>query len=243
MGANAVTTVPVYTAGEVLTAADLNITNSGIPVFADSTARTAAFGGTGEKVLAEGQYAYLESDNSTSVYDGSNWVSVGVAPGLVFITGAAFTTATSVSLPNDSFSATYKNYRLLLNITALTSSSNLTARMRASGSDNTTSNYFTTLYGTNSLGSSAALAQAAGSSFNYQSALNNYAFAIDLINPKVAAITHVLGNFSSSDGGGTFARSGAWFFDASTQFDSFTFISSVASSMTGSYRLYGYSES
>jgi hypothetical protein len=38
MGANAVTTVPVYVAGEVLTAADLNITNSGIPVFADSTA-------------------------------------------------------------------------------------------------------------------------------------------------------------------------------------------------------------
>jgi hypothetical protein len=57
MGANAVTTVPVYTAGEVLTAADLNITNSGIPVFADSTARDAAFGGTGEKTLAEGQFA------------------------------------------------------------------------------------------------------------------------------------------------------------------------------------------
>jgi hypothetical protein len=57
MGANAVTTVPVYTAGEILTAADLNITNSGIPVFADSSARDAAFGGAGEKVLAEGQYA------------------------------------------------------------------------------------------------------------------------------------------------------------------------------------------
>jgi hypothetical protein len=36
MGANAVTTVPVYVAGEVLTAADLNITNSGIPVFAST---------------------------------------------------------------------------------------------------------------------------------------------------------------------------------------------------------------
>jgi hypothetical protein len=38
MGANAVTTVPVYVAGEVLTAADLNITNSGIPVFAGTRA-------------------------------------------------------------------------------------------------------------------------------------------------------------------------------------------------------------
>jgi len=54
MGANAVTTVPVYVAGEVLTAADLNITNSGVPVFATTTTRDAAFGGSGEKTLAQG---------------------------------------------------------------------------------------------------------------------------------------------------------------------------------------------
>jgi hypothetical protein len=76
MGANAVTTVPVYTAGEVLTAADMNITNSGIPVFADSTARDAAFGGTGEKVLAEGQFAFLEDSNSTQFYNGAAWQSL-----------------------------------------------------------------------------------------------------------------------------------------------------------------------
>jgi hypothetical protein len=79
MGANAVTTVPVYVAGEVLTAADLNITNSGIPVFADSTARDNSFGGTGEKTLAEGQYAYIEATNTTQVYDGATWVAVGGA--------------------------------------------------------------------------------------------------------------------------------------------------------------------
>jgi hypothetical protein len=77
MGANAVTTVPVYTAGEVLTAADLNITNSGIPVFAGTTERDAAFGGTGEKTLAEGQFAYLESTNAVQYYDGAAWQSVG----------------------------------------------------------------------------------------------------------------------------------------------------------------------
>lgn len=76
MGANATTTVPVYVAGEVLTAADLNITNSGIPVFADSTARDAGFGGTGEKTLAEGQFAYLESDNRVYYYDGAAWLQV-----------------------------------------------------------------------------------------------------------------------------------------------------------------------
>jgi hypothetical protein len=77
MGANAVTTVPVYVAGEVLTAADLNITNSGIPVFAGTTERDAAFGGTGEKTLAEGQFAYLESTNALQYYDSASWVAVG----------------------------------------------------------------------------------------------------------------------------------------------------------------------
>jgi len=60
MGANAQTSVPAFTAGQVLTAAQVTGINTGIPVFASSTERDAAFGGTGEKTLAEGQMAYLE---------------------------------------------------------------------------------------------------------------------------------------------------------------------------------------
>lgn len=75
MGANAVTTVPVYVSGEVLTAADLNITNSGIPVFATTVTRDAAFGGTGEKTLAQGQFAFIEASNQTQFYDGSAWTA------------------------------------------------------------------------------------------------------------------------------------------------------------------------
>jgi hypothetical protein len=77
MGANAVTTVPVYTAGEVLTAADMNITNSGIPVFATTVTRDAAFGGAGEKTLAEGQFAYIEASDQTQYYSGSSWLTLG----------------------------------------------------------------------------------------------------------------------------------------------------------------------
>jgi hypothetical protein len=77
MGANAVTSVPVYVSGEVLTAADLNITNSGIPVFATTTTRDAGFGGTGEKTLAQGQFCYLESTGKLQVYTGSAWSNVG----------------------------------------------------------------------------------------------------------------------------------------------------------------------
>ena len=95
MGANAVTTVPVYVAGEVLTAADLNITNSGIPVFATTTTRDAAFGGAGEKTLAEGQFAYIEATNTTQYYDGAAWLGLGGKLGQVVSTTLSSTFTTS----------------------------------------------------------------------------------------------------------------------------------------------------
>ena len=82
MGANAQTAVPVFTAGQVLTAAQQTQINTGVPVFATTVTRDAAFG-TGKKVLAEGQFAYIEATNSTQYYDGAAWQSVSVASGVV----------------------------------------------------------------------------------------------------------------------------------------------------------------
>jgi len=113
MGANAVTTVPVYVSGEVLTASDLNITNSGIPVFATTVTRDAGFGGTGEKTLAEGQMAYIEANNTTQYYDGSSWLSVS---GLQWIATANPSAAATITIDN-CFSTTYKFYVVLFDLT------------------------------------------------------------------------------------------------------------------------------
>lgn len=78
MGANAQTSVPTFTAGEILTAANMNISAAtGVPVFATTVTRDAAFGGTGEKTLAEGQLAYLEDSNVLQFYDGAAWNNIG----------------------------------------------------------------------------------------------------------------------------------------------------------------------
>lgn len=69
--------------------------NTGIPVFSGTTTRDAAFGGTGEKVLAEGQFAYLEDTNTTQYYDGSSWVSVGQQIRADYIATSQSTTSTS----------------------------------------------------------------------------------------------------------------------------------------------------
>ncbi len=101
MGANAQTSVPTFTAGEILTAANMNISaRTGIPVFATSVTRDAAFGGTGEKTLAEGQFAYLEDSNTTQYYDGAAWQAVG---------GARIGQVVSTNLPT-TFSTTSTSY-------------------------------------------------------------------------------------------------------------------------------------
>jgi hypothetical protein len=78
MGANAQTTVPSFLASQVLTADQMNQSaRTGVPVFAGTTERDAAFGGAGEKVLAEGQLCYLESTNKVQYYDGAAWANLG----------------------------------------------------------------------------------------------------------------------------------------------------------------------
>ena len=103
MGANAQTSVPLYTAGEILTAANMNISaGTGVPVFATTGDRDAAFGGTGEKVLAEGQMCYIEAaPKRFQVYNGTAWIDYLIA-------GATYTPTTSgITLGNGTITARY----------------------------------------------------------------------------------------------------------------------------------------
>ena len=258
MGANAVTTVPVYTAGEVLTAADMNITNSGIPVFATTVTRDAAFGGTGEKTLAEGQFAYIEATNTTQYYDGAAWQSVGVTPGIIPIvpssvvvgSGTATVSAngqvtlsavgTSVSL-NGVFSAAYKNYKILYRLTS-TNNCDIKIRLRVAGVDNSASDY---LSNKNTVEASVNYPStgAATTSWNTQATgdLNNTC-QIDLFDPFVAGITIGLAtaNQNSATTNSDFVVSGL-LNKATTSYDGMTFLSS-AGTQTGTISVYGYNQ-
>jgi hypothetical protein len=67
---------------------------TGVPVFADTTARDAAFGGTGEKTLAEGQLCYLESTDKVQFYNGTSWANLGSVTKV-----AAFTASGTWTVP------------------------------------------------------------------------------------------------------------------------------------------------
>jgi hypothetical protein len=68
----------LFTSGQQLTAAQVNtyLMDQAVMRFANAAARTAAFGGAGEPVLAEGMMSYLMDTDSVEVYDGSAWVGI-----------------------------------------------------------------------------------------------------------------------------------------------------------------------
>jgi len=244
MGANAQTTVPTFTTGQVLTADQMNQSaRTGVPVFADTTARDAGFGGAGEKTLAEGQLCYLESTNVVQYYDGAVWATVGpVAPALTFVTGATFTTASAVTVDNV-FTSTYENYLMIFIISALTNTADTTMGMRVGGATNTTANYARAQVGLDTAGSASNNAGSGGTSWNLGSMSStevDAGFVMNFIRPQLATRTSVItSTWESVDGQG---RQGPLFFQAATAFDGFTIIRGTGT-MTGNYRIYGYSNS
>ena len=234
MGANAVTTVPVYTAGEVLTAADMNITNSGIPVFATTVTRDAAFGGAGEKTLAEGQFAYIEATNTTQYYDGAAWQSVGVSPGLVRVGGGALsgssTTFSSV------FSATYDAYRIVFSNLTASASAGLNMTLGAT----TTGYYYVTAAGVFSTAAySAASGEANGAKWLVVGNLGGGtggAF-LDIANPFIASKTTFRSDFINHPGNTAGILSG--YIDNTTSYTAFT-IAPASGTCTGTVNIYGY---
>ena len=259
MGANATTFVPTYVASEVLTAADLNVTNSGIPVFATTITRDAAFGGTGEKVLAEGQYAYIESNNATQYYDGSSWQTVGVTPGLVPITPTSISvgsgTATSagngevtftgvgtnLSL-NGVFSATYTNYLILLSEITASGSANFQCRLRSGTTDNTNANYDLAFSVVNQSGSLTASAANAGTQWGFDTNTYTYQyFSLQLFSPFVTGFTGMMNQITENNGTTAFytvISNGQHQENYSA--DGITFVVNGGGTSSGKVTVYGY---
>jgi len=211
------------------------------------TAGTATVSSAGSLAISQnGSGTLYFTSAGVSIYYPS---AVTSASGLAFITGTSFTTATTVSLPASTFTSTYRNYRISFSLTALTADADITLRMRASGTDNTTSNYFTMFTGINSAGTIVSNTNQLASSFTFAESDSTFAglykFSFDVLQPQVTQATVLQGNLSYYTKTTTqaVAVNGSNWFNDTTQFDSLTVISSVASSMTGVYRVYGYSES
>jgi len=94
----AVTSVTNFSDGNVLTATALNAVNCGIHVYADAAARNAAYGGSGERTLVAGEFAYLLDDLKLYVYNGTSWTGVSSMRKVTrFTASGTFTPPTGVT--------------------------------------------------------------------------------------------------------------------------------------------------
>jgi hypothetical protein len=173
-----------------------------------------------------------------------SWAApAGGGSGLTFIAGATFTSSAAVNV-NNCFSATYTNYLILGSITSNSTQVNVGIRMRASGTDNTTSdydrssisNFSANLTGGNSLNASSWTEVIS----TYASSTGNN-FRIEMFNPFATENTTGFAtstSFNSSDNNQQLVGMGK---PVTTSFDGFSLIANTGN-ITGFYKVYGLAD-
>ena len=239
MGANAQTSVPTFTAGQVLTAANMNISaRTGVPVFANSTDRDAAFGGTGEKTLAEGQLAYLEDSNIVQYYDGAAWATVGPSTGgLTLVSSTTIGSAVSTITVSNVFSSTYDNYQVIMSGGVADSTRNLTMQMGTTA----TGYYQFSIYGAYNAATVTGENASNATTWNYvgRGTTNSLMANFTLIGPNLAKNTHIVfGNSTSATTGQVFFVAG--YLADTTQYTDIKFTVSSGTATGGTIKVYGY---
>jgi hypothetical protein len=245
MGANAQTSVPAFTTGQVLTAQQQTQINTGVPVFATTTTRDAAFNGTGEKTLAQGQLCYLESTNVVQYYNGTAWATLApaTAGALVFITSVTVGSGVSTVTVSNAFSATYDNYLILVNGVDASAQS---ARARIQIGAATTAYFGSAPYwgsgGTNGDNKSV---NATSLDIGYWGTNADSSISMTVYGPNLAVHTNVSGFMSGSDVVTTETVHSAFggVLEDTTQHTSITFLPSTGTLTGGTIRVYGYANS
>ena len=244
--ANEQTSVPLFVADTILTAAQQNISaGTGVPVFATTVTRDAAFGGA-NKALAEGQLCYLSATNVVQYYDGAAWATVGPAAssGLVCVKAETAFSAVATVSADSVFSSTYTNYLIKVIYTSSTTSA-LRIQFRAAATATTTNYNRQTLDGTDATAgagrtaTTSSITAALSTNGDFKSSAD-----IQVFGPNLATATTAQVHNAASSGGAyttpiNFLCTGNQ--SGSTQFDGFQIVPD-SGTITGSYTVYGYSK-
>lgn len=201
-------------------------------------------------------YGWTTPDDTSLVKDGASAIrTLGSAidtslntalgtkkAGLVLLNTTSFSAVSSQAFPNSTFSATYDNYKIVIDYTA-TNANDFNLRLRLSGSDNTDAQYQRQEL---KVGSTTVLASRATSQTSFRTAatgsVDRICLIIDLFNPFLARFTGIqtsMGNGYNSTGPESIYCTGGH--NVASSFDSVNFIPS-AGTITGSMSVYGYNK-
>lgn len=122
--------------------------------------------------------------------------------GLILLSTTSFSAVASVSLPANTFTTTYSKYLIRGSITSSGGGDSVNARLRASGTDNSSANYnwqyiFSQSTTLNSVNTSAGSTTVWNQMFGYTNGANKSYFDIELHYPAQTGITVGKTHFSS----------------------------------------------
>jgi hypothetical protein len=162
-------------------------------------------------------------------------------PGLTLINTTSFSGVSSQSI-SDVFSSTYANYKIVLSNLKQNPYQTISMRLRVSGSDNSTSNYYHRAIRATSTTFDTISANAQ-SSWDIRATSPNVGMGMaiyDITNPNLTANTIMYGNITYTDDDITAIRvfNGGFYFNDTTSFTGFTLIGS--GNITGRVSVYGY---
>ena len=166
------------------------------------------------------------------------WAAPSVA-GLTLIAHETFTAVSAVNI-NNCFSSTYDNYRLLVDITSVSTSLLFGIRLRVSGSDNTGSNY--TRQNVFAQSSTIGAQVSTNTSFSWGSMTARSSLTYDFFGPNKTAATRVVGHFANDSGGIFYVSVEALSHSLSTAYTGLSLVTDTGN-MTGQVRVYGYRNS
>jgi hypothetical protein len=166
----------------------------------------------------------------------------GGTAGLVLIHTETFSAQTSVSV-NNKFSATYDNYVVRFNNVTASANTSINMRMRASGSDESSSNYkaqYLEILGTTVQGSRTTTA----TSFTTVTYINTTymgAHIFELVNPFNTVVTSGATVQPNTSAGNIEGYVTSFGLNTTTSYDGLT-VFTGSGNMTGSFSIYGYAK-
>ena len=215
------------------------IQNAIVDAKGDLIAATAADTPARLAVGTNGQVLTADSTAST----GLKWATA--ASGLTYITGNTFSGVSGFSLPNNTFTSTYDNYKMIIaiNSTSMVGTTlNFRIRMRASGTDNASANYYNArcVYYTTFVAGQGGLEDAFYCGTAYEGT-KGY-MVVDIINPFNTVSTQLAAKTHGNQGALAIGADVNSDMTVTTSYDSLSY-SSVNGTVTGNYKVYGYANS
>ena len=239
-----------FTAGEVLTASDVNtyLMEQSVMYFGGTAARASAI-----PTPSTGMTSYIGVTGTATIpqletYTGSDWQT---PYGLTQVANVSFSSVASINIDNV-FTSAFANYRLVFDFSVSTNAARtINMQFRTGGSTNSTANYQTCSDGAFPSGGTTKTGSFYGATNStsltlipdaYYANTTNFSFNADVINPQVAKFTNLGGNYDGQTAANLVFGSYGGSFTQTTAMDGFVLFN-TSGTFTGIVKVYGYRNS